>query len=478
MLVEKEACRYFSTGTCRLESGIGNVCVNPTLLDPTTYRWQVHYQLCPFDGYLPLTGKELDTSDNKGILIRTCQKILRGFVAEYKKRSDKVKIFFHLEDALEFCLSESTLSFDVIDCSNLADHVGLVNLINACEKRLMDTPEAVLYTESILWSSLAPSILKYIEEALCCPLNMIPTIYGLRLATHVEFGSSKPLNLNQLTAHSFKLCWNKVLPFGNLSLSPSPTLTRCLDQLTQKCFAYSLQVKGDKPGEKCGMVCYSPLTFNYVVDSIAQRGGRDDCLKNLKIHQSDFPPTFSIARRTLQAWKNGQSISKLAVDIQINGLILSGRVTPIPRILLIPFDKFCLIGKDINNSPLLSEPNIYFIDNCELKIKKTRDCEMETINVSFLLVADHGLEKTHAVYIYDAWTGLPISFCENISKMRVEAFHQPYPWRSKGSAHPLANSNGLKVNNCIESEDFFILQIVVECSSENISGYYYSILLC
>jgi hypothetical protein len=214
------------------------------------------------------------------------------------------------------------------------------------------------------------------------------------------------------------------------------------------------------------------------VDSIAQRGGRDDCLKNLKIHQSDFPPTFSIARRTLQAWKNGQSISKLAVDIQINGLILSGRVTPIPRILLIPFDKFCLIGKDINNSPLLSEPNIYFIDNCELKIKKTRDCEMETINVSFLLVADHGLEKTHAVYIYDAWTGLPISFCENISKMRVEAFHQPYPWRSKGSAHPLANSNGLKVNNCIESEDFFILQIVVECSSENISGYYYSILLC
>ncbi len=74
---------------------------------------------------------------------------------------------------------------------------------------------------------------------------------------------------------------------------------------------------------------------------------------------------------------------------------------------------------------------------------------------------------------------IPISFCENVSKMRVEAFHQPYPWCSKGSPLPLANSNGLqmKVNNCVESDDFFILQIVVECNGKNISGYY-SISLC
>jgi hypothetical protein len=102
---------------------------------------------------------------------------------------------------------------------------------------------------------------------------------------------------------------------------------------------------------------------------------------------------------------------------------------------------------------------------------------METISVSFLLVPDHGLEKTHAAYIYDAVNGLGISFCEDISAMRVEPFHEPYPWRSKGSPLPLANSNELKVKNSLESEDSFVLQIVVECSSENISGYY-SILLC
>jgi 2-polyprenyl-3-methyl-5-hydroxy-6-metoxy-1,4-benzoquinol methylase len=41
-----------------------------------------------------------------------------------------------LEDALEFCYSENVNKFDVIDCSNMADHVGLVNLILACIGKL------------------------------------------------------------------------------------------------------------------------------------------------------------------------------------------------------------------------------------------------------------------------------------------------------------------------------------------------------
>jgi hypothetical protein len=158
--------------------------------------------------------------------------------------------------------------------------------------------------------------------------------------------------------------------------------------------------------------------------------------------------------------------------------------TPLIRILLIPLEKlmdsylFQLVFSDFEkNLPKLSELNIHVIDNCEVKIKKTRHCEMETISVSFLLVLDHGLEKTHAACIFDARLGIPISQSENISKMRVEPFHQPYPWCSKGSALPLANSNGLQVKNCIESEDSFVLQIVVKSSSKNISGYY-SILLC
>jgi hypothetical protein len=235
--IEEEARPYYSTGSCRLPNGMGNVCVNPTMLDPTTYRWQVHYQLCPFDGYLPLTREELDTSDDEGILIRTCQKILKNLVADFKKRIDGVKIFFYLEDAVEFCLSESTLVFDLIDCSNLADHIGLVHLINGCEKILADTPGAILFTETMTWKSLAPSGLEYVEETLCCPLSLIPTIYGMQLLSHVELGSSKPTNNlfgNRIPA--IMLCWKKAPTFQNVTLSPSPDLNRCLNKLAQRCF--------------------------------------------------------------------------------------------------------------------------------------------------------------------------------------------------------------------------------------------------
>ena len=77
----------------------------------------------------------------------------------YRNRKDDVKIFLHLEDALEFCYAGTTDMFDIIDCSNLADYVGLVNLINAASTRLSDAPRAVLITESMNWRSLAPSVM-------------------------------------------------------------------------------------------------------------------------------------------------------------------------------------------------------------------------------------------------------------------------------------------------------------------------------
>jgi hypothetical protein len=63
---------------------------------------------------------------------------------------------------------------------------------------------------------------------------------------------------------------------------------------------------------------------------MAQRVGRDDCLKNLKAHQLDFYSAFNLAQRTAQAWRNGQAISKVSFDIQTNVYPLMG--TPLIRI--------------------------------------------------------------------------------------------------------------------------------------------------
>ena len=59
-------------------------------------------------------------------------------------------------------------------------------------------------------------------------------------------------------------------------------------------------------------MCYTPLTFNYIVNNMIRRVGGDHWLTespDLKI-----PQVFSLAKRTAEAWKNGEVVSKLSFD--------------------------------------------------------------------------------------------------------------------------------------------------------------------
>jgi hypothetical protein len=137
--IREEAQRYFEKGSCRLENDIKIVCLNPTILEHATLSWTLYYSLCPFDGYMPLLKEELDISIKSKMMIRSCQKILKNLLSCYRKRlidGKTFEFFFYLEDAIEFCYSENVNKFDVIDCSSIADHVGLVNLILACSGKL------------------------------------------------------------------------------------------------------------------------------------------------------------------------------------------------------------------------------------------------------------------------------------------------------------------------------------------------------
>jgi hypothetical protein len=152
--IHEEAKQYFEKGICRLENDIKVVCLNPTILEHATLRWTLYYSLCPFDGYMPRLKEELDISIKSKMMIRSCQKILKNLLSCYRKRLNDGKTFeflFYLEDAIEFCYSENVNKFDVIDCSNIADHVGLVNLILACSGKLSHHPSAMLFTETLKW---------------------------------------------------------------------------------------------------------------------------------------------------------------------------------------------------------------------------------------------------------------------------------------------------------------------------------------
>lgn len=481
-VVRGEALSYFQTGNCRINQESG-VCINPTLLDPTSLEWKVHYLSSPFDSYLPLTKEEQqeqqDTSVKSNMMTQSCQKILKRLLLSYRSRIENVEVFFHLEDALEFCYAGSAEHFDVIDCSNLADHVGLANIIVACSRILANHPAALLFTESIVWTYLADTTEKYVERALCCPLSMIPTIYGFRLTNRVELGASTIDNMRRNLVRPLDFCWRNAPRFRNISLSPSPTLNRFLDKLADVCFdtAFPREMFGSQPGDKCGSICYTPFTYNYVVNSMIQRVGGDRWYKDHR--QLGIYHAFDLTKRTAEAWKDGEMIMKITAETleteeQIEYLIEDLSEVPALRLVLVPcsmFEKSMKMMK-ANQKSDLSAPNIHFIDNFQFEIKRTPDGN-STIIVSFLLLPNHGLEKTHLAFLMDLTAGMTTFTFKPLQTMRIEKFVLPHPILTEKSSLSTSEDGGpqMVVDSCVESEDQYILQISIHhCDDEKISG--------
>ena len=473
--IRKEAVEFLEKCTSRLGNEIP-VCVNPTMLHPTSHLWQVEAVL-PFDGYLPLTKEELITSSTDKILLRSCQNILKKLVSNYRQRTATTAIIFHLEDALEFCYAETTKDFDVIDCSNLADRIGLLNVINASSSRLSNNPEAALITESITWRKLAYSVKQYVEESLCSPLNMIPTIYGLRLASHVELGNSTPVGLKIPTTNEFHrpvvLSWRKVPHFTNIQLCRSPVLKGCLKQLARKCFFFPHSTEDDEDHDR--LLLYTAQTFHYVLNSMIQRIGGDG--RWLKI---DVPSVFNLNRKTLDAWRDSKTVLKMTAchfDTPLESAhlamfkhmhsVLRRKIKNVLRLVLVPRSPFVLnslLQPDHALNLLREEftkPNVHFIDNFQLEVEKTAAGLIENVSVSFLLVPDHGLEKTHLGIVVDYASGFPLIVFQSFGFLHSETFQHPYPFRATPSGEMQ-----MKFASCIESGDQYQLKVKMECSGK------------
>ncbi len=364
--------------------------------------------------------------------------------------------------------------FDVIDTSNLADHVGLANLINAYNKRLLDLPEAMLFTESMSWKGLATSLLQYIEETLCSPLSMIPTIYGMRLADHVELGASAPVNLNRvMLVPTVNLCWKKVPIYHNIVLHSSPVLVRCLNRLASECFTLPYPNKKVTSKEQCGMISYSPLTFDYVVDSIIQRtGGNPASAEWLKsARQANIPEVFNLAQKTADAWKDGRLVLKLTADIEmktpdqtalLTAFKMSQSGAPALRLILTSQTSILTGSASLNTG--LYDSSTQFIDNLHLEVKMTTNYEIGEVSFSFLLVPDHGLEETHVGFIVDISTKKTIFLIESLKSLRAEKFWLMYPFPPE--ATPQAPSKcEMVVDSCVELEDQYIIKVMIKCGT-------------
>ena len=174
----EELCHFVKTGNCTNDEEDLKVCINPTFLDPVTKHWNVHYFLCPFLRYRPILVEE---SSSKGpFAIQHCLQVLKNVIEGYRSNQSRITLKFHTRDALDLC-NDLTDYFQVIDTSDLADSVGLANIIIATSSRLCSQSEhSLLITRSMNWESLAPSFSSYVESTLSAPLSMIPTLYGVR----------------------------------------------------------------------------------------------------------------------------------------------------------------------------------------------------------------------------------------------------------------------------------------------------------
>jgi hypothetical protein len=219
------------------------------------------------------------------------------------------------------------------------------------------------------------------------------------------------------------------------------------------------------------MVLYTPQTFSYVVNSMIQRLGGDHWLKK-EVRPAEMHPNFELARRTLDAWKDGQKILKLSAKIPTsssNKFLLRASVraavsgVPIPRLILLPKAKQ-------GNCSDFSGPDVHFIDNFQLELENS-STGFQDVSISFLLIPHHGLEKTHRAILVNKPDQSEVVVFESFESTEVEDWSFPYPFvPSKIQPEiPAPGEFHMKVDSCVESEDQFHLKVNL-ISSENACG--------
>ena len=492
--LRKEMEQYFMTGKCD-GSAANDACPNPTFLEPVTGQWHVHFTACPFEGYLPLPWKILDatTCGNKGMILSYCQMELKKLLIAFRKRIADVKFSFYPCDALDLCYQDSPLKFDVIAASDLGDHVGIVNVLNAATRKLRSA-RSILITETVQWTNVAPTVSKYVQEALCCPLSLIPTIYGLRLMDDLELGPEFPPSIKAHTVLPTRLRWKIALALEGVPLVLSPHMEQSLKKLKDECFrltpAASTRFQSNDFSGRCGMVCYSPLTFRYVVSDMIRRGGFQNPASLMSSSLFRLPPVFEKSVETSQAWMDHRPIWRVKVCSAGNSIQQQRERfeksclmrSPVLRLILIPLlDFLSTVDKDSAARyarPGMKESDFYkldstknhFFDNLEVSLIQNAGEMNDHVEVSFLLHDLDLLKSYCGVLVGVEPNGSPsfILLPLSTSLNSLESFSRPFPSsfeRSLPTASPNSQFPMLVPVSCKESERNFNIRFNYHRSS-------------
>ena len=475
--------RYFETGNCGLDEQPPATCPNPTFLQPRSGKWFVHYSACPFDGYLPLPDKRaLDGGEekNSGNLLRYCRGELKQLLVAFRKRMDKIQFHFHPVDALALCYDDSPIKFDLIDASKLADKfIGLANLLNGGARKLR-SDQSVLLTGSWQWRQSASDVAQFLHKILCCPLSLVPTIYGLRLMTdNVELGLEG----------SSRLRWKKSPPrFDGVALVFSAALKESLDRLRAECFgltrtpASATASSGGTTADPA--VFYTPLTFRYVLNDLVQRGASAELMAT---SFDGLAPAFRQSIATSRAWMERRPVWRVDVVVPFTDdehnwfgtLSLVG--PPLLRLVLVPNGDYISAaakGPSFKKFLKLNSAKNHLVDNIDLLFRVNSDDRIDRAEISFLL-EDRGLLDTHAGLVFDHGNSVAVFFIGPFPSRQfgAEPFDQPYPWPlpTKKSLPSAGSSQDRRLiaESCQESEASYKILFKVQTDGAPLKGIFF-----
>ena len=497
---------FINTGNCSPVALPGKIVhLNPTLLVKRNDQLQVNISSNPFSAYFPIPLNE-DSSSTIPVTndtISYCEENLGSLVYQFKQRKDRIRLNFYFGDCLELCLFKEDFKnkFHVIACSvTIEMSLGLPNLLTAAKDCLSDASTAAVLLTNInlqnLYFHVDFSPFDYIELVLCCPLSMVPTLYGLKLYNHPKLGSPTCINLHDNTLkHYTTLKWLKAPGYSpNIKLDISPPLKSAIGLLAASRFqSYSLI--------NDSIFCSSYLyTYYFIIKSLADRCRFDEEKSTLQsIAQTEILDGVSqdlrLAWRTESAWMNGEPVLSFYLNNEVRRNVryglLKAKNYPLDSAVLLrmtmpldipeEFKKDVADGNiDVRNFVGISHWIGLFTSNgnntpdyLQLKVKDLLDPSF-----SFLLPKDHGLDHRICVSVHTGKSkevdgfGLMIIFADLNCKVRTNSTR--FCLQPTLSLSTAETSRGLQVVKCIETETQYDFDIQVRgVAISNVTGIYF-----
>ena len=490
----KEMECFFRTGNFEPLLPPNVACIiNPTLMTVAAKPYLFDTK-CPFFTHFPIPPDEhLTTKFNfeENSAYAYCKARLKFVVTEVRARMSRITIYFHFAPGIDLCLEKANWKkmFHVIHCSTHSDKVGLASLISAAVPCLVDAPEAVLLSETTSWMKLdQPTVTNYVETSLCCSLSLIPTMYGVRLANHLQLASPVCMKMHDYHAtNRVMLKWLRSPEFSsNVIMELSPCLKTAISRLGELCFSEQPQsvisCSETRPNRtslkpKCMLVNYTPVTFYYVIQSLVNRCVLvQDTVKSLL--QTPVPPSLQLAWQTQQDWWNGEqvrvySISKRSIEksLTLIGLEMFLQSDCNFELLLLanPKSQKAKSGQLLPNSTEFIA-NAHCIDRLcwDENMMSSKKVSASNFNLgkdptfSFVLTKDHELDTKTRLFLFNGESDY-LTAIDYLHLFTTTGMINPNPsmMKPRQGSKDTETASGLHILKCCEYEDRFELTIAV-----------------